>query len=219
MGFSLVIFLPISLLAQETAGAMLRSNGAGVLVNRNAAPATNALYRDDVIETQKLGSARIESTGSSADINPETMLEFEGDELVLDHGSLSVNTSRGLRVRVGCVTVTPVNLADWTHYEVADLDGKVTVSARKSDVYLDAKSRNLKQAKQDTKSDRSIVRESEQKSRDERCAADARQKGVAPGSGAILNSPWAVGAGAAIVGTGIIWALHSNDDPISPARP
>jgi len=219
VGISLIIFLPVSLLGQENAGAMLRSNGAGVLVNKNAAPATTVLYRNDLVETPKQGSARIESTGSSADINPETMVEFQGDELVLDHGSLSVNTNRGLRVRVGCVTVTPVNPADWTHYEVLDTDGKVTVSARKNDVYIDAKSRNLQQAKQDTKSDRSIVRESEQKSRDERCAADARQKGTTPGTGAILNSPWALGAGAAAVGAGMIWVLKHNDDPISPATP
>jgi hypothetical protein len=218
VGISLIIFLPVSLFAQESAAAMLRSNGAGVLVNKNAAPATTALYRDDVIETQKQGSARIESTGSSADINPETMVEFQGDELVLDHGSLSVNTNRGLRVRVGCLTVTPVNPADWTHYEVLDTDGKVTVSARKKDVYIDAKSRNLQQAKQDTKSDRSIVRETEQKTRDEHCAAadTSHMTGTAL---PILSSPWAVGAGAAVVGAGIIWVLKHNDDPISPATP
>ena len=56
--------------------------------------------------------ARIEMIGSSVDVNPETMVQFQGDELALDDGSLSVNTSRGLRIRVGCVTVTPVNLSE-----------------------------------------------------------------------------------------------------------
>lgn len=218
VGISLIIFLPASLLGQENAGAMLRTNGAGVLVNKNAVPDTTALYRNDLVETPKQGSARIESTGSSADINPESMVVFHGDELVLDHGSLSVNTNRGLRVRVGCLTVTPVNPADWTHYEVLDTDGKVTVSARKSDVYIDAKSRNLQQAKQDAKSDRSIVRETEQKTREEHCAAaDPRQ--MTGTTKAILNSAWAVSAGGAVVGAGIIWVLRKNDDPISPATP
>jgi len=31
------------------------------------------------------------------DIDADTVVQFEGDELVLDHGSLSVNTTRGLK--------------------------------------------------------------------------------------------------------------------------
>jgi hypothetical protein len=216
----LIIFLPAFSLSQETAGAILRSNGIGVLVNKSAAPATTALYRNDLVETQRASTARIESAGSVADINPETMVQFQGDELVLDHGSLSVNTNRGVHVRVGCVTVTPVNSSEWTHYEVTDVDGKVTVSARKSDVYIDAKSSNLQQAKQSTQSDRSIVRETEQKSREERCgAANVRSKGTVGGAGALLNSPWVVGAAAAAIGVPVCLTIKNNDDPISPARP
>ena len=148
----LVLFLPVSLWAQDSAAAVLRSNGVGVLVNQNSAPASMALFRDDLVETQKKAVARIEFSGSTADISPETMVQFEGDELVLDHGSLSVNTSRGLRVRVGCVTVTPVNNAEWTHYDVYDLNGKVTASALKSDVYIDSRSNKTRQAKQSTQS-------------------------------------------------------------------
>lgn len=123
--------LPVSLLADEVTAAMLRSNGAGVLLNKNSAPASTALLPDDLIETQPKAVARVEAIGSTADIHPETMVQFEGNELVLEHGSLSVNTSRGLRVRVGCLTVTPVKSAEWTHYDVVDIDGKVTVSARR----------------------------------------------------------------------------------------
>ena len=87
--------------ARVSAGGRLRppccdSNGIGVLVNKNPAPASIALFPNDLIETQKAVVARIEVTGSSADINPETVVQFEGNELVLDHGSLSVNTSRGM---------------------------------------------------------------------------------------------------------------------------
>src|ERR1700674_1595336 len=142
----MIVILPVSLPAQDTAAAMLRSNGTGVLLNKNPAPASAALFSNDLIETPKTAVARIEASGSSADLNPETVVQFEGNELVLDHGSLSVNTSRGLRVRVGCVTVTPVNDAQWTHYEVADLDGKVTVAALKNDVYIDARSNHPQQA-------------------------------------------------------------------------
>jgi hypothetical protein len=216
----MIAILPVSLTAQETAAAMLRSNGVGVLVNRNPAPASAALFSHDLIETQKAGVARLESSGSAADISPETMVQFEGSELVLDHGSVSVNTSRGLRVRVGCLTVTPVHDAEWTHYDVVDRDGKVTVSSLKNDTYLDAKSRNFQQAKEKEHSSRVIVRESEQKSREEKCGAGyIKTPGEIPALGAILNSPWAVGLGAAGVVTILCFALCQSDDPMSPTKP
>lgn len=32
-------------------------------------------------------------------------------------------------MRIGCLTVTPVNPSGWTQYDVVDIDGKVTVHA------------------------------------------------------------------------------------------
>jgi hypothetical protein len=216
----MIVILPVSLLAQDTAAAMLRSDGIGVLVNKNPAPASTALFSGDLIETQKTAVARIEASGSTADIHPETMIQFEGNELVLEHGSLSVNTSRGLRVRVGCVTVTPVNDAEWTRYDVTDLDGKVTVSALKKDVYIDARSSNPQQARQSAHSSRITVREGEQKSREEKCgAAYTKTPGAIAGKGAIMNSPWVIGAGIAGVGLLSCLGLCHNDDPVSPSKP
>ncbi len=214
----MIAILPVSLLADDTGAAMLRSN-PGVLLNKNPAPASSALFPDDLIETQKNAVARIEFSGSTADINPETMIQFEGDELVLEHGHVSVNSTRGLRVRVGCLTITPVN-PEWTHYEVADVDGQVTVSAKKNDVYIDSRSRNLEQARKSAHSERVIVREGEQTSRPEKCgAANIRQSGAVAGQGAILNSPWAVVAGIGAIGGLACRALCHGDDPVSPSRP
>jgi hypothetical protein len=214
----MIVILPASLLADDTGAAMLRSNG-GVLVNKTSAPASVALFRDDLIETPKNVVARIEMTGSTADVNSETMVQFEGDELVLDHGSVSVNTSRVLRVRVGCITVTPVN-ADWTHYDVTDLNGKVTVSASKSDVYIDSRSANPQQAKQPSHSDRMIVREGEQKSREEKCGGPPIKESTRlAGRGAIMNSPYAIGTAVGIVGVLTCLGLCHDDDPVSPAKP
>jgi hypothetical protein len=217
----MIAILPVSLISQETA-AILRSNGVGVLVNEKSAPTSAALFSDDLVETQKAAVARIESAGSTTDISPETMVQFEGSELALDHGSLSVNTSRGLRVRIGCVTVAPVNNAEWTHYDVTDRDGKVIVSALKKDVYIDARSRNDQQAEESAHSNRVIVHQGEQKSREEKCgAADVRTPaGAISGVGAFMNSPWAIGAG--VIGVGAVLCLGlfcRNDDPMSPTKP
>jgi hypothetical protein len=216
---SMAVVLPVSLAADETAAAMLRSSGSGVLVNKYPVPTSIALFSNDLIETTKNAVARIEITGSSADINADSMVQFEGDELVLEHGSLSVNTTKGLRVRVGCVTVTPVNLSQWTRYDVSDSDGKVTVNAAKSDVYIDSRAKNPQEAKNPSGSTRDIVRQGEQKSREEKCGATYLRGVTKPASGALMNSRWVIIVGATAAGTIACLGLCRDDDPASPSKP
>ena len=45
------------------------------------------------------------------------------------------------------------------------------------------------------------------------------QVAKAPGIGAAMNSPWAIGAAAAATGGIIVWVLVNGDDPISPSCP
>jgi hypothetical protein len=216
----MVVILPVSVLADDNAAAMLRSKGTGVLINKNPAPSSTALFPNSLIETQKDAVARIETSGSTAEINAETMVQFNGDELVLDHGTVSVNTSRGLRVRVGCLTIRPVNNTEWTHYDVTDVDGKVTVSALKNDASIDSQSSAAQQTKQSVRSNRVIVHEGEQKSREEKCGgADMRKTGSIAGKDGILNSTLVQRAGFAITGALICLGLCHNDDPISPSGP
>lgn len=216
----MAVVLPVSLLAQDVAGAMLQSNGVGVFVNHNPAPASTALFPKDLIETQRNAAARLVVNGSSADLNAETMVEFDTDELVLDHGALSVHTTHGLKVRVGCLTVTPVNPADWTQYDVIDLDGKVTVRANQNDVYIDARSKNPQEIKQPERSGRTIVRQGEQRSRDEKCGGGyLNAPRTAPVVDAALNSPWAVATGITAIGVLTCWVLCRSGNPVSPATP
>jgi len=209
----------MSLFADGNGAAMLHTSTRGVLLNKNAAPASTALFANDLIETPKNVAALISAPGSSVQVNSETMVQFQADELVLDHGSLSIFTVRGLRVRIGCVTVTPVNSSVETLYEVTDLDGKVTVHASKSDVYVDGRSKDLRDVKKSSKSEREIVHEGEQKSREERCAVAPVKGQSTPGIGPILNSPFAKIAATGVVLGLTCWALCTTDNPASPAKP
>ena len=186
---------------------------------RNSVAESAAVFDNDLIQTDKASPARIQMTGSAATVDPETVLQFESEELALDHGSLSVYTSVGLRVRVGCITISPVNPSSETLYEVTDRDGKVTVHASRSDVYIDAKEEQAKRIGGSSSSKRDIVRQGEQKAREEKCAGAATSAQQTPGLGAVLNTPWAVmiGGGAAAVLT--CWSLCRDDDPISPWKP
>jgi hypothetical protein len=213
------LILPVSLLAQDVAGAIVHSSGNGVFVNENPAPASIAIFPNDVVQTQKNVAARIELVGSTAQINPETMVQFEGEELVLDHGSVSVNTSRGERVRVGCITVTPVNSSEWTQYDVIDVSGKVTVSALKSDVYIDERTKNAQSPKESANKQRTIVHEGEQKSREEKCAGAYMQSQPVQGVGAVMNSPYMIWAATGAAGAIACFGLCHDDDPLSPHKP
>ena len=215
----MAVLLPLSLSAQEAGGAILHSAGSGVFVNESAAPASIAVFPNDVVKTEKHVAARLQLSGSEAEINSETIVQFNPTELALDHGSVTVNTSRGVEVRVGCITVTPVHDNQWTYYQVLDVNGKVTVSALKDDVYIDAHPKSLQQMNErERERNRSLVHEGEQKSREEKCGG-GYLKPDAAGIGGVLNSPYALGAaGAGVVAIACFGLCHS-DDPLSPAKP
>jgi hypothetical protein len=215
---TIIAALPSSLTAQDSSAAMLHSSGA-VWINGNAAPASSALFHDDLVQTQGEGMAKIDANGSTVTLLKDTLVKFEGEQLSLEHGTLQVSTSRSMRVRVGCITVIPVT-SDWTQYDVTDVDGKVTVAAHKRDARIESRSASA-QSKRQTASaaESAIVHEGEQKTREENCAAAAKPPSYVNAKGAILNSPWAKAAGAAAIGGGLCWALCRDDDPISPDHP
>jgi hypothetical protein len=210
-----MIVLGHSSLAQTTGRALLHSEG-GTWLNGNPAPEASAIFPHDVIQTQQGHSASIDADGSTVTVQPDTFVQFEGDELVLDHGALQLNTARQMRVRVNCITVKPVT-ADRTQYDVTDIDGKIKVAASKNDVkihYAGAATRKSKQAASDV-----IVREGEQSTREERCGAPVKTNETVAAKGAILDSPWAKAAGIAAGGIVACVGLCHPDEPVSPSKP
>ena len=133
----MIAVCPSSLATQDSGGAILHNNG-GVLLNGNPTPPSTAIFPDDLVQTQPNAEAAIDAAGSTVTIKAETLLQFEGNVLNLEHGTVLVSTSRVMTVRVGCITVIPVS-AEWTQYDVSDIDGKVTVNARKSDVNIETR--------------------------------------------------------------------------------
>jgi hypothetical protein len=211
----MIVVLPASLMAQTSTGAMLHSSG-GVWLNGNPAPSSSAILPHDLIQTQKDNQAKIDADGSTATVQPDTIVQFEGDELVLDHGRLQVSTSRGMKVRVNCMTVIPL-AQEWTSYDVIDVDGKVLVVAYANDVkihYQGAAARKSKAALSDA-----IVHQGEQATREERCGAAAKPGEIIDADAPILNNVWVKGTGLVAIGVLTCWALCRGDDPISPSKP
>ena len=208
----MLVILPVSLMAQDSARAMLHNDG-GVWLNGNPAPNSSAIFLHDLVQTQKGNLAKIDADGSTVMVQPDTIVQFEGDELVLDNGGLQLNTSRGMRVRVNCMTVIPLT-QEWTRYDVIDVDGRVMVEAHQNDVkihYQGAAARSSKMAFSDV-----TVHQGQQVTRDEeRCGTPANPIAAT----AALDSPWAVGLGAAVIVGITCWALCRGGAPVSPSKP
>jgi hypothetical protein len=210
----MIFALPTSLEAQDPGRAMLHNDG-GVWLNGSPAPNSSAIFPHDLIQTQKGNTAKIDADGTTVTVQPETIVQFEGDELVLDHGSLQLNSSREVRVRVNCLTVIP-QTPDWTRYNVSDVDGKVTVAAYQNDVKIHYRGAVGRQSKPAGRSE-ATVHQGEQVTREERCGAPAKSV-VIDAKGAILNSLWAKGAGIGAIAL-TCFLLCLGDEPISPSKP
>jgi hypothetical protein len=216
----MIVIAPVSLTAQTTDRTLrgLLHNDGGTWLNGSPAPATAAIFADSLVQTQAGYSARINADGSTALIGPETVMQFQGNELALDHGSLQLDTAREMKVLIGCVTVTPTS-SDRTEFNVTDVDGKVKIVALKNDVKIHLHGAAVK-SKQGPSSD-AIVREGEQATRADRCAGPGSISHVPDAGPSFLDSPWAWGTGLAAIGALTCWALcrGSGSPPASPVSP
>ena len=217
----LVVLTPAWVVAAD-ASAMLYGKGV-VLRNGVAIPNSSAMFSGDVIETRPDSIASLNSLGSSVVILPTSLVEFDGQSVSVEHGSVRVATSHGISVRVRCMTVVPVTSA-WTQFEVTDVNGSVEVAATKNDVRLETAASSSSQTEIASSQTSSDLREGEQATRDESdgCKSDKRKRdaGAAPaGSGGVFGSDYVkYGALAAIGGVGV-WLALDDDDPPSPWKP
>jgi hypothetical protein len=212
----MVVILPSSIMAQDANRGLLYSDG-GTWLNEVQAPPVAAVFPDSLVQTQAGHMARIDVAGSSVIVAPETMVQFQGHELALDHGSLQLDTSTQMEVIVGCITISPVNY-DQTQYAVTDHDGKVHVEATKNDVKIHSHGAVLEKSKRGESSD-AIVHQGENATRSDRCGAFDKPTRAVGGFGPDLDSLWAIIPGLAIAGTLICLGVCHGDDAISPDEP
>ena len=213
--------LPLACAAQalpeKSGGAILHTQG-GVWVNGYEAHDSSAVFAGDVIETKTGASANLGLEGSTVLLAPETVGKFQGDFLELDHGAVSVTTSRSFKVRVKCVLVTPV-LNDWTEYAVTDVTPTLQVEARKLDVNVEHEQGRGKEATPNQASERASVHQGEQKSYNETDICGAPVQPASPASG--ISPKW-IAAGAAGAGLLILILVHGGGNPkpqVSPSQP
>ena len=204
----MVVILPVSMFAADQASAMVYSHGPALL-NGNSIPRMSALFSGDLVQTNKDSVANINATGSSVLVLNDSLVQYEGNSVSLEHGGVSVSTSKSLATQVGAVIVSPA-AGVLTEFEVRDVDGTVKIVARKGDLTIkdDAGTTTLAQGQETTR---------EESRRDKN--SKKRGGGSVPGAaGGALNSPVAIGIGTGIIVGVAAWAVIQSDDPVSHAK-
>ena len=226
----MMVTAPVTLLGQTGLGqsgsgqpdqgptplAILHTQG-GVWVNGYEAPDSSAVFAGDLLETKTGFAANMTLEGTTILIQPGSVAKLQPDMLVLDHGSVSVGTSKNFKVKVNCITVVPVH-SERTQYDVTDVNGTVEVAARKDDVKVEGGMNLQKASMQPETSHDATVREGEQRKYEESaiCGVPPRLPGASS-----LNPKW-IGAGAAAGGGILLCVLlcaGGGKSPVSPAKP
>jgi hypothetical protein len=213
----MLILFPLSLMAADTGSAILRGSG-GVWVNGVEVADSIAVFSGDLLETKPGFIANLDVEGSSVLIQGESVVKFQGDYLILEHGSVAVGTSTLMSVHVNCLKVEPLS-NDRTQYDVTDTSGTVQVAAHKKDVRIERTAALHKTPAQSSPSESDVVHEGEQGTRDESAVCGAASPAQA---GHALNLKWPEIAGATGGGVLVLCLIlcrSKNPPAASPSLP
>ena len=216
----MVMIFPAALFAAEQPAAMLYSHGTALL-NGNSIARSSAIFTGDLVQTNTDSVANINAVGSSILVLNDSLVQYEDGNLKLEHGGLTVSTSKLLSARAGDVTVSPT-AGVWTEFEVRDVDGTVKIAARKGDLTIsdDTGTTTLAQGQETTRDESQSQDDSQARKGKKKKKGAGPAPAAAPGAaGGVLNSPIAIGIAGGIALGGTAWVLSHGDDPVSPAKP
>lgn len=216
VSYVLLFLFPASMFAADSNAAMLYTNGTAWINGAHVPRSSTAIFFGDLLQTRSDSMANINSPGSTITVFSDSLVKFEGSSLHIEHGGVTVSTSKGVATSAGDVKVAPASDA-WTEFNVIDVDGTVRIAARKGDLTVsdDAGTVTLAQGQETTRDE-----SSDQSDKKDKKKSKKRGVGAAPGAeGGILNSPVAIGIGAAAIGGVAAWVLLHNDEPASPSKP
>lgn len=208
----MVVIFPAALFAADQPAAMLYSHGTALL-NGGSIARSSAIFSGDLVQTNADSAANINAAGSIVLVLNDSLVKYQGNAVELEHGSVTISTSRLLATRAGDVTVSPA-ASVWTEFEVRDVDGTVQIAARKGDLTIsdDTGTTTLAQGQQ-------TARDDSQSQEDNKKKKKKRAGGAIPAAhGGILDSPWVIGIGGGAIVGATAWVLIRGDEPASPSK-
>jgi len=212
----LAVLFPFSLFAADSNAAMLYTNGPAWVNGAHVPRPSSAIFSGDLLQTRSDSIANINQPGSTVRVHSDSLVQFEGSSVRIDHGGVTVATSKGMTTTAGDIKIAPASSA-WTEFNVVDVDGTVKIAARKGDVTVNdgAKTVTLAQG-QETTRDETSDNSSDKRNKKRRKQAAGATQGAQRG---ILDSPYAIGiGGGAVIGV-TTWVLIQRENPASPAKP
>jgi hypothetical protein len=211
----LAILLPGSLFAADSNAAMLYTNGAAWVNGAHVPRSSSAIFSGDLLQTRSDSVANINESGSSITVQSDSLVQFRGVSVDIQHGAVTVSTSKGVAATAGDVKVMPAS-NQWTEFNVTDVNGTVKVFASKGDLTIDY-GKDVFQVQQ---GDSKTLDENNPDVQNNKKNSKKRAAGAAPAAnGGILSSPYAIGIGAGAIAGITTWVLVKNDNPASPTRP
>jgi hypothetical protein len=219
----LLTAFPVSLSAADPSAAMLYTHGAAWL-NGSHVPASSAIFDGDLLQTRSDSGADINAPGSSITVLGDSLVQFGGSSLKVQHGEVSVATSKSVATTAGDVHVSPASNA-WTEFNVSDVNGTVKIEARKGDLIVrdEDGTVTLPQGQTTTRDDQSTPSSGSTDASgkpDKKSKTQKQNDGAQPAAhGGALGSTIAIASGAAVIGAVSIWVLTKSNNPISPSGP
>ena len=219
----LMLGFPAILLAADSAKAMLYAHGAAWL-NGAHVPSSSAIFSGDLLQTRFDSAANINAPGSTISVFGDSLVQFQGSSLKVEHGGVAVATSKGVEAVAGEVHIAPASSA-WTEFNVSDTNGTVKIAATKGDLVVtdDSGATTLAQGQQTTRDDQSDQSAKSDNSDKSGKKKVKKQEGAQPGAtGGALNSKRAIiiGVGAVATAGGLaFWLATSNPNAVSPSAP
>jgi hypothetical protein len=214
----LLLLFPAALFAADSDAAMLYSNGPTWVNGAHVPRTSSAIFSGDLLQTRFDSMANINEPGSTITVLSSSLVTFEGASVKIEHGAVTVSTSRGVGTTAGDVKVLPASNA-WTEFNVVDVDGTVKIAARKGALTIDDGSGVVTLAQgQETTRDETQSNTTDENGK--KSKKSKKQSGAAPAAGGgMLNSPLAMGIAAGAVGGVATWVLLQDSNPASPAKP
>jgi hypothetical protein len=208
----LLFLLPGALFAADSNAAMLYTNGAAWVNGAHVPRISSAIFVGDLLQTRSDSVANINEAGSTITVASDSLVQFQGSAVQVEHGGVTVATSKGMATNAGDWKITPASFS-WTEFNVSDIDGTVRIMAKKGDLLIsDGVDTTTLQEGQETQRDQTSDNNKKKKK--------DRQPGATPAAGGgILNSPIAMGVGLGAIAGVTAWVLIRSDQPASPSKP
>ena len=107
----LAVLLPFSLFAADSNAAMLYISGPPWVNGAHVPRPSSAIFSGDLLQTRSDSVANINQPGSTVRVLADSLVQFEGNSVKIDHGGVTVSTSKGMATTAGDVKVEPASSA------------------------------------------------------------------------------------------------------------